>query len=265
MNGSPTKTQMVDGAGGRSQLAQLTTGVIVGIVLLVATGPIQYLPTAVLASVVFVIGLQLVDVRSMRQIFKVRRDEFAVATLTAATVVLIGVEQGIVLAIVASVIIHLRRSYRPTTAVMVARPGGDEWHGVPAGPEARTEPGLVVFRFGSGIYYANAEHLVESVLAMLNDPAAERDPIRWFCLDGAAVADIDYTGAQVLRQLHSVLAERHIKLSFAVMMHGVQSQLVRYGLVDLVGADAVFDSVSDAVRAFHLAEAAPGAPPDASA
>ncbi len=111
VNGSPTKTQMVDGAGGRSQLAQITTGVITVIVLLFLTKPLSYLPNAVLASVVLLIGIELVDIAGMRKVLRLRPDEFVVAAataLTAMTVVLIGVEQGIILAIVASVIALLR-------------------------------------------------------------------------------------------------------------------------------------------------------------
>jgi MFS superfamily sulfate permease-like transporter len=141
VNGSPTKTQMVDGAGGRSQLAQVTTGVIVMIVLLFLTAPIQYMPQAVLASVVFLIGIELVDLAGMGKILHVPVDEFVVATLVAATVVIIGVEQGIVLAIVASLIDHLRRSYRPPTAVLQPLPGGPGFRGVAATPDARSAPG----------------------------------------------------------------------------------------------------------------------------
>ena len=100
VNGSPTKTQMVDSAGGRSQIATLTTSVIVVIVVLFLTVPLSYMPNAVLSSVVFMIGLELVDVKGMRKIFAARPAEFWVAALTAAVVVFIGVEQGIILAMV---------------------------------------------------------------------------------------------------------------------------------------------------------------------
>ncbi len=100
VNGSPTKTQMVDSAGGRSQIATLTTSVIVVIVVLFLTVPLSYMPNAVLSSVVFMIGLELVDVKGMRKIFAARPSEFWVAALTAAVVVFIGVEQGIILAMV---------------------------------------------------------------------------------------------------------------------------------------------------------------------
>jgi len=113
VNGSPTKTAMVDTAGGRSQWSHLTTATVVLTVLLFFTRPLSFLPNAVLAAIVFHIGIKLVDHRGLREIQRAKPDEFALALVTAATVVIIGVEQGIILAVVLSLLQHVRRSYRP--------------------------------------------------------------------------------------------------------------------------------------------------------
>ena len=247
VNGSPTKTQMVDGAGGRSQVAQLTTGAIVLIVLLFLTAPIQYMPKAVLASVVFLIGIELVDIAGMRKVLHLRPDEFVVATLVAVTVVIVGVEQGIVLAIVASVIGHMRRSYRPSTGVMQPPTTGEVWHSAPPEPDVRSLPGLVVYRFAGSIYYANANLLLEQASAF----AESEDPPRWLCLDAAAIPDVDYSGGETIRQLHGELADHGIKLVIAESMDIVTKVLDRYGLTELLGADAIFATVDDAVAAFR--------------
>ena len=118
VNGSPTKTEMVDSAGGRSQLAQLTTVGIVVAVLLFITAPLSYMPIAVLAAIVFIIAAELVNVKEMREIFVQRPSEFWVAVATAATVVLVGVEQGILLAIALSLLDHTRRGYRPSNSLL---------------------------------------------------------------------------------------------------------------------------------------------------
>jgi sulfate permease, SulP family len=118
VNASPTKTEMVDEAKSHTQVAQLTTAAVVALVLLFLTKPLQYLPNAVLSAVVFLIGIKLVDVVNMRRIWRLRRDEFWVAALTAAVVVCVGVEQGIILAIVVSLILHVNRHYRPRNAVV---------------------------------------------------------------------------------------------------------------------------------------------------
>lgn len=262
VNGSPTKTQMVDGAGGRTQLAQVTTGVIVLIVLLFLTKPLQYMPSAVLAAVVFLIGIELVDLGGMRKILKVRRDEFVVAAITAVAVVAVGVEQGIVLAIVLSVLDHLRTSYRPPTAVMVPCPGDPSWRGEAFRPGVETLPGLVVYRFASSLYYANANHLMEEVNSAITASDQGAAPLRWFCLDAAVIPDIDYSGAETLRQVHGALADHDIRFVVADTLTAVRAELTRYGLVDLLGADAFYDSLSDTVAAFRASIDSGQAPSD---
>jgi len=248
VNGSPTKTQMVDGAGGRSQLAQVTTGVIVVIVLLFLTAPIQYLPQAVLSSVVFLIGLELVDYRGMVRIFRVRLDEFVVAALTMATVIVIGVEEGIILAIVASIVIHLRHSYQPHNSVLVLGDGGRP-RAQPVNFAARTLPGLVVYRFTAGLYFANANHLLNDVNGFVAD--TDGQDLAWFCIDGAAMADCDYTGAEVLRQAHATLSEHDVRLVFTELLHEVEVEFDTFGLTAELGADAFFPTVVDVIAAFE--------------
>ena len=247
VNGSPTKTQMVDGAGGRSQLAQVTTGLIVLIVLLFLTAPIQYLPQAVLSSVVFLIGLELVDYRGMARIFRVRLDEFVVAALTMATVIVVGVEQGIILAIVASIVIHLRHSYQPHNSVLVI--AGGRPRAQPVSFAARSLPGLVVYRFAAGLYFANANHLLDDVNGFVAN--ADGDDLAWFCIDASAMADCDYSGAEVLKQAHATLSEHGVRLVFTEMLHEVEVEFDTFGLTAELGADAFFPTVVDVIAAFE--------------
>jgi SulP family sulfate permease len=257
VNGSPTQTQMVDSAGGRSQLAPLTTSVVVVFVLLFLTGPLAFLPLAVLATIVFLIGVQLINVSGMRQLLAVRRDEFMIALLAAATVVFVGVEQGIVLAVVASVIDHVRHTYAPYTAVLVATGDGRFIDTAPT-PQARTVEGLVIYRFGATLYYANARRLVEEVGSFLAAP----DPPRWLCLDCVAISDVDFTAAAAVRQVHAQLAAAGVRLVFTEVLDPVRTELDRYGITQLIGSDAYFATPQDVLRAFRTAapSAGPGRP-----
>ncbi len=249
VNGSPTKTQMVDSAGGRSQVAQLTTAAVVLIVLLLLTGPLAYLPDAALASVVFLIAIELIDIKGMRRILACRRHEFAIALLTTAAVVVLGVEEGIVLAVVASVIDHLRYSYNPRNSVLVKSPAG-HWQPAPVLPGARTEEGLVVYRFGTSLYYANASRLLDDVAAL----AAQGSPLRWMILDGAAIGDVDYTAAAVLTRVIEHLRKRHIRFAVSTVLGPVREQLDRYGIGAALGPGAYYDTPGEALEAFHAAE-----------
>ena len=249
VNGSPTQTQVADSAGGRSQLAQLTTSAVVLLVLLLFTGPLGYLPIAALAAIVFLIAARLIDVAGMRRILACRRPEFAIALLTTAAVVILGVEEGIVLAVVASVIDHLRHSYSPRNSVLVKSPAG-HWQPAPVLPGARTEEGLVIYRFGTSLYYANASRLIDDVTAL----AAQGSPLRWMILDAAAIGDVDYTAAAVLTRVIEHLRKRHIRFAVSTVLGPVREQLDRYGIGATLGPGAYYDTPGEALEAFHAAE-----------
>ena len=248
VNGSPTKTQMVDGAGGKSQLASLTTAVIVLVVLLFLTVPLQYMPNAVLASVVFLIGIELVDVGGMAKIYRLRRDEFLIAALTALVVIVLGVEQGVVVAIVVSILNHLRRSYHPNNTVLVRRAAGG-YTEAPVAVGGQMAPGLVVYRFSASLYYANASRLTEEVLQLVGAGAPD---VRCLCIDASAISDVDYSSGQTIRDLSGELTERGVRLVFADVGDPVRAQLDRYGITELVGVDAIFDD-AHAVGAWFAA------------
>ena len=246
VNGSPTKTQIVDDAGGRSQVASLTTSALALVVLLVATGPLSYLPTPALAAVVFLIGAELVDIRGIRRVLQVRRTEFAVAVITAAAVVGLSISGGIVVAVVASIIDHLRHSYHPRNTVLVKSAAG-HWQTTPVTPGARTEPGLVIYRFGTSLYFANASRLVEDLMAI----TAQGGPIRWFVLDGAAIGDVDYTASSALSATITQLHRRHIQFVVTSLLTPVRQQLEHYGISGAAGPDAYFDTPGEALEAFN--------------
>src|SRR5689334_4923452 len=247
VNGSPTKAQIVDSAGGRSQLSSLTAAVVVLIVLVLLTGPLAYLPVAALAAVVFLIAVELIDVAGLRHILATRRHEFAVAVLTMVAVVALGVEQGIIVAIVASIVDHLRHSYSPLNSVLVKSPEG-HWRATAVTPGARTEPGLVVYRFGTSLYYANAARFAADIIAVAgHGPETDAEPLRWLVIDWAAIGDADYTASTVLAKVVERLHERHVCLVFSSVLGPVKRQLDRYG----ISADACYDTPGEALEAFH--------------
>jgi sulfate permease, SulP family len=244
VNGSPTKTQMVDSAGGRTQIAQLTTAVVVLVVLLFLTKPLEYMPDAVLAAVVFLIGVELVDRAGMKGIWRVRKGEFWIATVTAVFVIAVGVQQAVVLAIILSLLDYVRRGYRPARSVVIEDRRG-HLHREAVGSGATASPGLVVYRFGADLFYANANTFSED----LNALAAETG-VEWICVDAAAISDIDYSGWKTLVDLKKTLDEKGIRLVFADVGPRVTAELTRYGLLHALGSDAILPSVADAVDAY---------------
>jgi sulfate permease, SulP family len=249
VNGSPTKTQMVDSAGGRSQLASLTTSIIVLGVLLFLTKPLAYMPEAVLSSVVFLIGIELVDALGMRKILVQRPAEFWVALITTLVVIFIGVEQGILLAILLSILIHTRHGYKPKNAVLSVNSTGIP-RMVPVSSHAQVIPGLMIYRFQHSMYYANAEHFSQEVLELVN---SAQPTLSWFCIDATAVDDVDFSAAATLRETYNTLKDKGIQLVFAEVGEDVRRELDRSELTNLIGKDAFFETLSDVETAYRAA------------
>jgi len=257
VNGSPTKTQMVESAGAHSQLAQLTTSFIVLMVLLFLTGPLAYMPAAVLAAVVFLIGIELVDIEGMRKIYGERPWEFWVALITAAVVVFVGVEQSILLAIVLSLVVHTRHGYRPNNMLIV--PDKTQvWRLQPLSAPEQALPGLIIYRFMHNMYYANIQVLTEEVVKLAGgaDP-----PLTWFCIDVAAVNDVDFTAAEALRTLHGILEGQGIRLVFSEVIEEVQVEFDRSGLTELFGRDTFFPTLAAVLSAYGKRDKAVGGAP----
>ncbi|MFC5208189.1 SulP family inorganic anion transporter [Pseudonocardia sulfidoxydans] len=246
VNGSPTKTQMVDGAGGRSQLAHLTAAAVTIVAILLLTPYLSLLPLAALAAVVLLIGVELVDVAGLRRIWALRRSEFVVALLTTVAVVVLGVETGIVVAVVVSIVDHLRHSYAPRSSVLVKSAQG-HWRSLPVEAGARTVDGLVVHRFGSGLYFANASRFAEDVRLL----TATGPPVRWYCLDAAAIGDVDYSAGTVLLAVHDALRANGIRMVVSNLVVPVRGQLDRYGVIERIGEDGCFDTSGEVLEEFQ--------------
>ena len=163
-----------------------------------------------------------------------------------AAVVVLGVEYGIVLAIIASIVDHLRHSYSPLNSVLVKSPEG-HWQPVPCGPGARTEEGLVVYRFGTSLYYANASRLMDDVAALVSHGG----PLRWLVIDCAAIGDVDYTASTILAKVIEHVHQHHVHPVLSSVLGPVQQQLNRYGISKALGQDAYFDTPGEALEAFH--------------
>ena len=251
VNGSPTKTQMVVGAGGRSQLAQLASVVLVVVVCAAATGFLGGLPLAALAAVVFLIGVDLVDVAGMRRILAVRRPEFVVAMLTALSVVVLGVEDGIVVAVVVSIIDHLRHSYSPSSSVL-AKSAAGHWGSLPVTAGARTADGLLVYRFGSGLYFANVARLVGDLMTLMGTG----EQVRWFCLDAAAIGDVDYTASVVLAQVVARERKAGVRVVVSNVVGAVRAELDRYGITALIGEDGFYETSGEVLEEYEASRSA---------
>jgi MFS superfamily sulfate permease-like transporter len=226
VNGSPTKTEIVDAAGGRTQLAHLTTAIVVLIVLLFLTRPLSFLPDAVLSAIVFMIGLKLIDVKGMRELYLLQRNEFWIALLTAATVVAFSVRDGILVAVSLSVIDQVRHAYRPRTRVLVRNSEG-RWEAVPAAASRTGVSGVIVYRFEANLFYANSGKFADEILDLV---ARAEKPLHGLVLDVTGIDDVDYTAAKMLIGVRDKIARRGVGVALLAASTHIVNDLSRYGL-----------------------------------
>jgi SulP family sulfate permease len=247
VNGSPTQTAMVESAGAQSQVAQLATAAVVALVLLFLTRPLEYLPQCVLGALVFVIAIRLIKLRTILELRRESPGDFALSLTTAAVVVAAGVEQGILLAMILSLLRVVNHSYHPHTGVMVPNNIGT-WDLIPVSPVAVTEPGLVIYRFGAELFYANANRFAEEVTCLVGGTPS---PVRWLIADAEAITRMDYSASRVLAELLRSLKDRGVQFGFARVPWGLKSDLARHHVTELIDPSMDFNRLHDAMDAFE--------------
>jgi SulP family sulfate permease len=243
VNGSPTQTAMVESSGGTNQMAHLATAGVVALVLLFLTGPLQYLPHCVLGAVVFTIAVRMINLRSLAAIRRESPGEFALAVTTSVVVFFIGVEQGILLAMTLSLFRIVHHSYRPHTAVLQQTPQGI-WQLEKVAPGEATEPGVVIYRFGAPLFYANANRFAQEVRMLAASAPA---PLHWLIVDAGAITNVDFTAAGVVRDVAKELAAQGIGLVFAHVQSDLRPDLDRHHLTETLGQGRIFDTLHAAL------------------
>ncbi len=247
VNGSPTQTAMLESSGGTSQLATFSTALVVILVLLFLTGPLQYLPVSVLGAIVFTIAIRLIDLRGLRDLSRKSPHEWQVALLTAASVVFLGVKEGILLAVVVSLLQHVRHGYQPHTAVIL-HDVVEHWRMESVAPGKMMEPGLVMYWFGSDLYYANAGHFAEQLRKLVTESPS---PVRWLVVDASAITDLDYSAGRTLKELQQDLKKKDVVLALTRVGASLKEELDQQELTEVIGAKRIFTSRKKCLETFR--------------
>ncbi|MDR3664817.1 MAG: SulP family inorganic anion transporter, partial [Mycobacterium sp.] len=243
VDASPPRTAAVVAASGRTQL----TGILAaaGLVLLIpASAVLRDLPVAALAAVLIFIAARIFPVHDLIDIARYDRVEFGLTLITLLTVALVGVEQGIAVAVTLAVYDRARISARPHVQILGRIPSTTSW--APLGSSAKPVevPGILVVLFATPLWYANADHFRTELIAELN--RAEPPP-RLLVLDSIGMTDIDYTGSRALAAVLDQLEHRGVHFAMARTNSAVRAGLVRSGLRARIGDNQLFASVGAAV------------------
>ncbi len=239
---SGSRTAVADQAGARSQATGLVGAGLVGLLLLFLNGLLADLPQTALAAVVITAALSLMDLDALRRYATVRRSALVISLVATAGVILLGVLQGIVVAIVLAVLMFFKRNWWPHGAVLGEVPAIGGWHSTAEHPDAMEIPGIVVYRWEAPLFFANAGQFRDQIRSLWR----ERRP-RWIVLQCEAVTDVDVTAAEILRDLDEELNEQGVHLAFVELRGRLQNLIQRYGLHTTLDQEHFYPSLEQAL------------------
>ncbi|MEU9118802.1 sulfate permease [Streptomyces sp. NPDC048506] len=248
VSSSASRTALAKSAGGHTQAYALTAGAAVVAVLLFLGPLLTNTPTAVLGALVVYAAVRMVDVAGFRRLASFRRRELLLALSCLVGVLALDILYGVLVAVGLSVVELLSRVARPHDAVEGMVPGLAGMHDVDDYPQARTVPGLLVYRYDSPLFFANAEDFKRRALAAVEE---QQSPVRWFVLNTEANVEVDITALDALDELRQELTGRGIEFALARVKQDLRDQLDAYGLSGSVGADRIFPTLHTAVAAYR--------------
>ena len=245
---SSSRTAVADQAGAKTQLTGLAAGALVLAMLLFVPGLFQTLPLSVLAAIIIFAGATLFDYAGLRRLWQVRRSDFAVAAICFLGVAFIGVLEGIVIAVIVSVIQIFVRAWNPYSAVLGKPKEVPGYHDVSRYPHANRIEGLIILRWDAPLFFANSQIFRDRVRKLVTEAEA---PLHWILIAAEPITDIDTTAAEMLVQLDEELNADGVHLAFAELKDPVKDKLDRYSIYDTIDPEHFYPTIKTAVKAFR--------------
>lgn len=258
---SASRTAVAERAGSRSQLTGITGALLIVVMIVFLPGLFRDLPQPALAAVVITAALSLADLPATARLWHQRKVEFSLSVAAFLGVALLGVLPGIGIAVGLSILNVFRRAWRPHQTTMGLVDGLAGYHSTESYPDARTLPGLVLYRFDAPLFFANAKTFRDEVVAL----ARSEPPPRWIVVAAEPITDVDTTAADVLFDLDHLLDERGQALVLAELKDPVRRKLERYGLTRAIPPEQFFPTVEAAVDAWVAASGATWSDPPSGA
>lgn len=242
--GGFSRTAVNAQGGAKTQISALITAGIIGLTLLFLTPLFYNLPNAILAAIVMVAVFGLIDWKEAVHLWKVDHKDFGLMMLTFLATLGLGIEQGILVGVIASLIIVVQQSSKPHTAIEGRLPGTTSYRNILRNPQAELDPGVTIFRMDASLYFANTAHFKDKVQAALQD----KHPSHALILNFFPVNRIDSSGAHVLEEIIHDLHAQNMLVFFVGVKGPVRDVLNRAGLDTLIGPENFFLEVHDAIR-----------------
>ncbi len=237
--GGFSRTAVNADSGARSTIASLVSAAVIVLTLVLLTPLFYYMPKAVLASIIMVAVAGLVDVKESVFLWRVDRREFALMMLTFVATLALGIEEGILVGVIASLVVVVHRATSPHTARLGRLPGSTTYRNLDRNPSAHAPEGVTIFRVDASLYFANTEYL-RDLLGGVND--------RVVILDMYPVNKIDTSALHMLADVLDLLHERDVLLLLSGLKGPVRDILRKSGLLAKIGEENVFAEVHEAVE-----------------
>ncbi|CAM5242791.1 SulP family inorganic anion transporter [Streptomyces aurantiogriseus] len=248
VSSSASRTALASSAGARSQAYSLVAGAVVLAVLLFLSPLLSRTPSAVLGALVVYAAVRMIDLAGFRRLASFRRRELLLALGCLAGVLALDLLYGVLVAVGLSVAELLTRVARPHDAVQGIVPGVAGMHDIDDYPQAQTIPGLLVYRYDSPLFFANAEDFRRRALAAVDEQGS---PVRWFVLNTEANVEVDITALDAVDELRRELTRRGVVFALARVKQDLLDDLEAYGLADAVGSERIFPTLPTAVAAYR--------------
>ncbi len=245
---SSSRTAVAEQSGAKTQLTGVVAGLLVLCMLLLVPGLVRNMPQPALAAIVITASISLFDVKGLLRLFKMRRSEFILVIVCALGVILVGVLEGIVIAVVVSILQFFERSWRPYAAVLGKPQGLQGYHDISRHPDAEQIPGLLILRWDAPLFFANANifrNLVRDLIAKTEPPPT------WVLVAAEPVTDVDTTAAEMLVDLDEELNASGIHLAFAELKDPVKDKVVNYGLLETIDYRHFYPTIKTGIKAFR--------------
>jgi high affinity sulfate transporter 1 len=254
---SGSRTAVAEQAGAKTQVTGLVGAAAIVLMLVLVPGLLRSLPQPTLAAVVIAASLALADIGGVVRLWRQRRIEFLLCMAAFLGVALLGVLEGIAVAVALSILNVFRRAWWPYQTTLGRVPGLAGHHDRAMHPEAEVLPGMVILRFDAPLFFANSRTFRDEVRRLA---AAEPRP-RWIVVAAEPITDVDTTAADMLEALDEELNGEGISLVFAELKDPVRTKLERYELIGPLEPRHFFPTIDAAVAAFRDWTGAEWTPP----
>ena len=242
VSASSSRTAVAEQSGAKTQLAGVIGAGIVVLLLVAFNGLLADLPNAALAAIVIAAALSLLDISLLTRIWRFRPSAVLLSLVASAGVIFLGVLEGIVVAIVLSILLFFHRNWWPHGEVLGRVAGREGWHSDEGGGELVELPDVVVFRWEAPLFFANAGIFATQMRELVR----ERSP-SWIVLQCEAITDIDVTAAGMLERLDDELNARGVHIAFVELRTRLHDLVHDYGLLGTLDRDHFYSSVDDAL------------------